>query len=113
MARLYANENFPLPAVERLRALGHDVLTSREAGNAGRAVPDDEVLRFGTVSGRAVVTLNRRHFVRLHGTYADHRGIVVCSVDADFAALADRVHRAIAGIDVLDGRLIRVDRLPA
>lgn len=30
MARLYANENFPLPAVEELRRLGHDVLTTYE-----------------------------------------------------------------------------------
>jgi hypothetical protein len=34
VAHLYANENFPLPVVEALRRLGHDVLTSREAGNA-------------------------------------------------------------------------------
>ena len=26
MARFYANENFPLPTVEELRRLGHDVL---------------------------------------------------------------------------------------
>lgn len=26
MARLYADENFPLPVVEELRRLGHDVL---------------------------------------------------------------------------------------
>jgi hypothetical protein len=32
MARLYSNENFPLPVVEKLRALGHDVLTVQEAG---------------------------------------------------------------------------------
>ncbi len=27
MARLYANENFPLPVVEELRRLGHDAVT--------------------------------------------------------------------------------------
>lgn len=27
MARLYADEQYPLPVVEFLRALGHDVLT--------------------------------------------------------------------------------------
>jgi hypothetical protein len=32
MARLYSNENFPLPVVHRLRTLGHDVLTIQEAG---------------------------------------------------------------------------------
>ena len=28
IARLYSNENFPLDIVKKLRALGHDVLTS-------------------------------------------------------------------------------------
>ena len=32
MARLYADENFPLPVVEELRQLGHDVLTIQESG---------------------------------------------------------------------------------
>jgi hypothetical protein len=40
MARLYANENFPFPAVVELRRLGHDVLTVSETGKAGQAVPD-------------------------------------------------------------------------
>ena len=35
MMTLYANENFPLPVVAALRALGYDVLTTQEAGNAG------------------------------------------------------------------------------
>jgi len=30
MAKFYANENFPLPVVEELRRLGHDVLTTYE-----------------------------------------------------------------------------------
>ena len=38
MAQLYANENFPLPVVEGLRRLGHDVLTSLEAGKAGQSI---------------------------------------------------------------------------
>lgn len=44
MARLYANENFPLPVVESLRKLGHDVLTTWEAGKAEQAIGDSEVL---------------------------------------------------------------------
>ncbi|WP_442484067.1 DUF5615 family PIN-like protein [Aeoliella sp. SH292] len=35
MARLYANENFPLPIVQRLRELGHDVLTTLDAETSG------------------------------------------------------------------------------
>ena len=46
MARLYTDEHFPLPAVEFLRAMGHDVLTAQEAGNAGIRIPDEDVLAF-------------------------------------------------------------------
>lgn len=42
MARLYADENFPLPIVELLRSEGHDVLTTEEAGNSGAGIPDEE-----------------------------------------------------------------------
>jgi hypothetical protein len=63
MARLYTNENFPLPVVEELRRLGHEVLTTNEAGEAGKSVPDDQVLAFATAEARALVTLNRKHFI--------------------------------------------------
>jgi len=46
MARFYSNENIPLPVVDELRKLDHDVLTSHDAGNANRSVPDEEVLAF-------------------------------------------------------------------
>jgi len=46
MARLYANENLPFPVVEELRRLGHDVLTTYESGQAGKATPDEDVLGF-------------------------------------------------------------------
>ena len=35
MARIYADENFDYSIMERLRALGHDVLMVREAGERG------------------------------------------------------------------------------
>ena len=43
MARLYSNENFPFPAVEELRRLGHDVLTVQDAGKANQEIPDDKI----------------------------------------------------------------------
>jgi Domain of unknown function (DUF5615) len=70
MASLYADENFPNPVVAELRRLGHDVLTADEAGPARLSIPDETVLEFATANGRAVLTLNRRHFVRLHATGA-------------------------------------------
>src|SRR6266404_2141749 len=80
MARLYSNENFPLPVVEKLRALGHDVLTIQEAGKADQAVPDKEVLAFATRENRSVLTLNRLHFIRLHREQPGHADIVVCKL---------------------------------
>jgi hypothetical protein len=110
MARLYSNENFPLPVVESLRVLGHDVLTIQETGKADQALPDDEVLKFATDDNRAVLTLNRRHFMRLHRQSTAHAGIVVCKFDPDFGGQAERIHKAISGLELLKGQLIRVNR---
>jgi hypothetical protein len=110
MARLYSNENFPLPVVEKLRALGYDVLTIQEAGKADQALPDKEVLAFATRENRAVLTLNRLHFIRLHREQAQHAGIIVCTFDPAFEAQAERIHKAIAGKASLTGQLLRVNR---
>jgi len=110
IARLYANENFPLPVVEELRRLGYDVLTVQEMGKGNQAVPDEEVLAFAISERRAVLTLNRKHFVRLHSMHPDHSGIIVCTFDADFAGQANRIHSAIESRPQLDGQLIRVNR---
>lgn len=59
---------------------------------------------------RVLVTLNRKHFVRLHGEWPHHPGIVVCSLDADFAALAKRIHDALAENADMSGKLVRVNR---
>jgi hypothetical protein len=112
MARLYADENFPQPAVEELRRLGHDVLTIHEAGHAGQAEPDEAVMAFAITHQRAVLTLNRKHFIRLHGLQPGHAGIIVCTFDPDFIGQAQRIHDAIASETELAGHLIRVNRSP-
>ncbi len=110
MARLYSNENFPLPAVDELRRLGHDVLTTQESGRAALAISDSEVLRFATGERRALLTLNRKHFVRLHHADSNHAGIIVCTLDLNYVRLAAHIHAAIAAYPVLDGQLIRINR---
>lgn len=55
MARLYANENFPLPVVEGLRRLGHDVLTVLESGKAGIAETDEAVLAYACSKSRYTI----------------------------------------------------------
>lgn len=110
MARLYTNENFPFPVAEELRRLGHDVLTVQEAGNSGQSIPDPEVLAFAVRERRALVTINRRHFVRLHLDDQGHEGIVVCTLDPDFTGQARRIHDALEGRESLTGQLIRIHR---
>ena len=96
--------------VHELRRLGHDVLTRQDAGNAGQAISDDAVLSFAVTQGRAVLTQNRRHFIRLHASRPEHSGMVVCTVDPDFASQAQRVHEAIESLTSLHGQLVRVNR---
>ncbi|MBI1902981.1 MAG: DUF5615 family PIN-like protein [Planctomycetia bacterium] len=110
MARFYSNENFPFPVVEELRKLGHLVLTIQETGSAGGAVPDEQMLETASRDGRTVLTLNRKHFVRLHAARPDHAGIVVCTLDCDFSRQAARIHAEIQRRATLRGQLIRVNR---
>jgi predicted nuclease of predicted toxin-antitoxin system len=110
MADLYADEQFPLKATQHLRALGHDVLTVQEAGNANRGISDDAVLAFATTQNRAVLTLNRRDFIRLHKQSTDHAGIIVCKDDRDKQQLAERINRAIQAEVPLKDKLVRVQR---
>jgi hypothetical protein len=96
--------------VERLRELGHDVLTTQDSGRANEAVPDDAVLAFAIEGRRAVLTLNRKHFIRLHREQPGHTGIIVCTFNPDFFSQAERIHQALSEIPSLDGRLIRINR---
>jgi hypothetical protein len=109
MANLYADENFTYSVVEHLRLLGHDVLTVREAGQQGGT--DPYVLAFATAAGRAVLTFNRRHFIRLHSQVSSHGGIFVSTPD-DAGPLAARIHQAIAACPVLSNQLLRINRRP-
>ena len=109
MARLYADEDFPRPAVVRLRTLGHDVATVGERRRSGGS--DETVLADATSEGRIVLTHNRKDFARLHRNSPVHSGIVSCSRDdEDHSALADRIHAALAPLDDLAGLHIRVNK---
>ena len=109
MAFFYADENFPLPVVLELRRLGHDVLTVQEAGKNSDA--DAEVLTFALSQNRAVLTMDRRDFVRLHRKGVVHAGIVVCTYDNDFVSLARRTHDTVAAVTHWPGSLIRVNKV--
>lgn len=110
MAGLFADENFSLVVVQALRRLGHDILTTREAGLANRGIADPDILNAAIATGRAVLTHNRRDYVRLHLRRGNHAGIIICTEDGDFERLARRIHDVISPHDSLDGQLIRVTR---
>jgi predicted nuclease of predicted toxin-antitoxin system len=110
MARLYADEQFPFEVVENLIGLGHDVLTVQAAGNANLRIPDEQVLDFATINDRAVLTLNRKDFKRLHRYQTNHEGIIICTDDANRSALAERINAAILVEPFLSGKLISVVR---
>ena len=110
MARLYSNENFPLPVVDELRELRHDVLTIQETGKANQAMTDDEVLAFANKEKRILLTLNRRHFIKLHNKHQPHAGIFACTFDPDFSALAKRIDDAIQEGNDFSQKVVRINR---
>jgi hypothetical protein len=75
-----------------------------------QGIADLDVLSDATALGRAVLTFNRRDFIRLHLRSAAHAGIVVCSRDPDVSALAGRIDQAVSAVPDLGNLLIRVNR---
>ncbi len=110
MASLYADENFPRPVSEKLRDMGHDVLTCQESGRAGKEIPDEFVLAFAISTKRAVLTINRRHFKRLHREFPNHFGIINCTKNDEFDELAQRIHQVLLAHPVMTGKLLHVYR---
>jgi predicted lactoylglutathione lyase len=113
MVRLYADENFELPVIKKLREKGYDILTALEAGNANQGIPDEDVLAFAIQQNRAVITLNYNDFKNLHKCDNNHHGIVICISTRrkkDRDDLVNRIDLALRDKESLDGELIRVNR---
>ena len=110
MASFYTNENFPIKIVQYLREIGHDVLTSQDAGNANQRIPDDSVLEFAAKAGRILLTLNRRDFISLHEKISNHAGIIVCTQNTDLREQTEQIDKAVRETGEMSGKLIRVNR---
>src|SRR3954471_2500928 len=108
MVPLFADEDYSLRVVERLRMMGYDALTPPEAGLANVNTSDDLIVASATREGRAVLTYNRRDFGRIHLSGVAHAGIIVCTRDRDPSREAGRIHAAIIANEPLAGKLIRV-----
>jgi hypothetical protein len=101
---------FLIPVVLELRKLGHDVLTIQDAGYANQEYADDAVLASASADRRVVLTISRKHFLKLHKRSQRHHGIIICTADLDFVGQAVRIHQAIQEIVSWQGQLIRVNR---
>ena len=68
------------------------------------------MLARATEISRALLTLNRLEFKRLHRQMPDHAGIIACTEDPDRTGQADRIAAAVVGAVELRGQLVRVYR---
>lgn len=106
----YADENFPLDVVIELRHLGNDVLTAFEDGRANQGTEDEKVLQRATKLNRAVLTINRIDFKKLHQSNPNHSGIVICTFDGDFVGQARRIHETCGQLAEIKNELVRIYR---
>jgi len=75
-----------------------------------QSIIDPQILARATELGRAILTLNRLDFKRLHAHTAGHAGIIICTEDPDRIGQARRIAEAIAEAGDLRAKLIRVYR---
>ncbi len=107
---LLADENFAFPVVKILRDLGYDIITLSDIGLSNQEFPDDLVLSKATELNRAIITFNRKDFIKLHRINDKHAGIIIATYDSDFQALAERILFSIKGKTDLYGELIRITK---
>lgn len=110
--QLYADEDFPLPAVTELRGLGHDILTAQEDGRT--QTPDLVMLARAHALGRAILTHNRRHYERLHrgrGNNRPHNPLIpvsfqhLCNI-ANALGLDCDIEKVMSQFQIVPGQLV-------
>lgn len=85
MLRYYLDEHMPLALAMQLRVHGINVLTTAEAGNANRRLPDESQLAFATREGYVLVTEDH-DFTQLASQFTDHAGIVFFPIKLSLGA---------------------------
>jgi Domain of unknown function (DUF5615) len=68
------------------------------------------VLAYATANRRAVLTINRQDFIRLHKDQIDHGGIIACTENRNYQRLAAKIDAAVCSIESLHGQLLRITR---
>ncbi|MEM9836997.1 MAG: DUF5615 family PIN-like protein [Bacteroidota bacterium] len=110
MHLLLKDEDFPIETFNKLKEYGHDVLTLNDLALNNIKYSDDKVLETAKSLNRAVVTHNRRDFIKLHKYRVEpHFGIIICKRFEDDIELADAIHELIKDREIKD-ELLRVIR---
>ncbi len=86
------------------------MLPIQEDGRAKESFPNEDVLSAAAEFQQAVLTLNRKHFVRMKFESSPHTGIVSRTFGPDFEGQARRIHEAASDHVSLEGEPIPVNR---
>ena len=81
-----------------------------EDDKANQSLTDEEVLTIARDKSRALLTINRRHFIQLHRRDPNHSGIIVCTFDPNFVGQAQRIADALRDRTTLENELIKIYR---
>jgi hypothetical protein len=110
--RLFADVMFPIQIVRALRLLGYEVRTAQQHQGTSRPdqpLTDEQILEAANDFRGAVLTLNDRHFVRLHfETHCTHKGIIICKHTSEYEKRAKEIDDIIKASTPLIGKLIYV-----
>ncbi len=80
-------------------------------GKSNLRIPDEDVLAYAVLENRAILTINRKDFMRLHRVNSTHSGIIVCTKNDDFDNFATCIHKALSPYNGnISNLLIRVYR---
>jgi hypothetical protein len=94
MAKLYLDEDCSDKRLKKaLIKLGYDVQTTLEADNIGK--DDKTQLIYAVSQNRAIVTHNRKDFIRIHKETPNHSGIIVCTQNPNNQQLAEKINAKI------------------
>jgi predicted nuclease of predicted toxin-antitoxin system len=96
VARILGDENVSYTVLNRLRSLGHDIVSAREEGLS--SLSDDQVYAHALVTGLCILTHDRVDYKRLHfRRTCPHFGIIICSQFEDAGVLDDQLIRVVRG----------------
>lgn len=100
--KLYTDEDVDVHVAEQLRRRGHDAVSCRDAGNAGRGLSDEWQLAFATHEGRAILIHNASDYLPIdaawHASGREHAGIIAVEQNT---ALGDLVRRTQHHLDTV------------